>query len=152
MKPYVYGPMFMWNLDTSVGKGAANSNPCDVSFIQWYYVLASNFHLTDPERKALYRTVQITGLCNGKDDDPLVQAIIAHQQVTHHPQVDGKVSVVHGSGKVADRIAFFLLRLEARLAVMYPREWPRLDLIPNCPPSVAEVSRFAVPSMADLRH
>jgi hypothetical protein len=152
MKPYIYGPKFMWNLDTSVGKLGANSNACDVSFIQWYYVLASNFHLTDADRKAIYRNVKITGSCNGKDDDPLVQAIIAQQQATRHPQVDGKVSVVHGSGKVGSDVAFFLLRIEARLAVMYPKEWPRLDLIPNCPSSVAEVSRFAVPTMNELVH
>ena len=151
MKPYVYGPKFMWNLETSVGKGAANNNPCDVSFIQWYYVLASTFHLTDPERKVIYRNVQVTGTCDGTNTDALVQAIFAHQQITQHPQIDGRVSVVHGSGHIGS-VAFFLLRLEARFAVMYPREWPRLDLIPRCPSSVAQVSRFAVPTIAELTH
>jgi hypothetical protein len=140
----------MWNLDTSVGKGGGN-DPTDVSFIQWYYALASNFHLTDPDNKALYEKVQITGFCNGTDDDPRVQAIIAQQQTTNHPEVDGKVSAVHGSGKIGV-VAFFLLRLEARFAVMFPREWPRLDLIPRCPASVAKVSRDAIPTYAELKH
>jgi hypothetical protein len=151
MKPFVYGPKFMWNLDCSVGKAGANSIPCDVSFIQWYYALASDFHLTDPERKEIYRKVRITGACSGRDDDPLVQAIIAQQRIMNHPQVDGKVSVVSGSGKMGE-IAFFLLRLEARMAIMYPKVWPRLDLIPKCPASVAECSRGAVPEMAELTH
>ena len=51
----------MWNLDCSVGKGGANSISADVSFLQWYYTLAANFHLTTPENKAVYRKVKITG-------------------------------------------------------------------------------------------
>ena len=149
MKPYIYGPKFMWNLDSSVGKGGSNNDPCDVSFIQWYYVLAADFHLTDEDRKILYRKVQTTGICNGMDADPLVQAIVAQQRNLNHPQADGKVSVVQGTGKVGES-AYFLLRLEARFAVMYPDQWPRLDLIPRCPPKVAEVSRYAIPTMAEL--
>jgi hypothetical protein len=149
MKPYVYGPKFMWNLDCSVGKGGANSIPADVSFIQWYYTLAADFHLTEPQNKEVYRKVRITGVCNGTDRDPLVAAIIAQQRGMNHPQVDGRVSVVTGSGKVGAN-AFFLLRLEARFAIMQPNAWPRLDLIPNCPNSVADVSRNAIPTLSDL--
>ncbi|MDW6025006.1 hypothetical protein SAZ10_24930 [Mesorhizobium sp. BAC0120] len=149
MKPYIYGPKFMWNLDASVGKGGSNSDPCDVSFIQWYYILAADFHLTDLDRKVLYRKVQLTGTCAGTDADPLVQAILAHQRILNHPQIDGRISVVHGTAKIGAS-AFFLLRLEARFAVMYPDKWPRLDLIPRCPPKVAEVSRYAIPAMSEL--
>jgi hypothetical protein len=150
MHPYVYGPKFMWNLDNSVGKGGANSDPCDVSFIQWYYTLAANFHLTDPEHKPIYRKVQITGRCAGTDADPLVAAIKTQQRAMNHT-VDGKVSVVSGAGKVG-AVAYFLLRLEARFAIMYPNVWPRLDLIPNCPGSIQKVARDAIPSMAELTH
>jgi hypothetical protein len=149
MKPYVYGPKFMWNLDCSVGKGGANSIPSDVSFIQWYYATAANYHLTEPQNKEAYRKVRITGTCNGTDSDPLVAAIIAQQRGMNHPQIDGRVSVVTGTGKIGVN-AFFLLRLEARFAIMFPNAWPRLDLIPNCPASVAEVSRSAIPVMSDL--
>jgi hypothetical protein len=139
----------MWNLDCSVGKGGANSVGSDVSFIQWYYTLASNFHLTDAENKAVYRKVKITGTCSGTDSDPLVAAIIIQQRSMGHPNIDGKVSVVTGPGKLGDK-AFFLLRLEARFAIMYPNAWPRLDLIPNCPSSVIQASRAAIPNMAEL--
>lgn len=149
MKPYIYGPKFMWNLDGSVGKGGLNSNIPDVSFIQWYYTLAANFHLTTPENQAIYRRVSVTGSCRGNDSDPLVAAIIAQQRGMNHPTIDGKVSVVTGAGKLTDK-AFFLLRLEARFAVMFPNAWPRLDLIPNCPPSIREISVAAIPSLAEI--
>lgn len=149
MKPYIYGPKFMWNLDASVGKGGANSNAADISFIQWYYTLAADFNLTTPENRAVYKKVRVTGACSGTDADPLVAAIIAQQRGMNHPTVDGKVSVVTGTGKIGPN-AFFLLRLEARFAVMYPSAWPRLDLIPQCPPLVADAARSAVPNMAEL--
>jgi hypothetical protein len=149
MKPYIYGPKFMWNLDCSVGKNGQNSVPADVMFIQWYYTVASGFHLTTPENKEIYRKVKITGGCSGMDSDPLVAAIVAQQRGMGHPVVDGRVSVVSGSGHVGEK-AFFLLRLEARFAVMYPNAWPRLDLIPGCPGAVMAVARNAVPNMAEL--
>ena len=149
MQPYVYGPKFMWNLTASVGKGGANTNGADVSFIQWYYTHAAHFHLTDPANKEVYRKVRITGVCNGTDSDPLVQAILTQQRSMNHSSIDGRVSVVTGTGKLGDK-AFFLLRLEARFAIMFPAEWPRLDLIPNCPSSVKEAMRAAVPNLAEL--
>jgi hypothetical protein len=151
MHPLVYGPKFMWNLDCSVGKAGQNSNPTDVSFIQWYYTLAANFHLTTPECKQVYRNVRITGGCQGHDGDPLVLAIMAQQRSMGHPTVDGKVSVVTGQGKVGS-VAFFLLRLEARLAVMYHNCWPRLDLIPGCPAPVAAASKEAIPNLQEIMH
>jgi len=150
MKALVYGPKFMWNLECSVGKGGANSFAADVSFIQWYYVLSADFHLTTPECKAVYRNVQITGTCNGSDSDPLVRAIIEQQKAMNHPYKDGKVSVVTGDGKVGGTSAFFLLRLEARFAIMYPNAWPRLDLIPKCPATVGQASLAAIPVLAEL--
>lgn len=149
MQPYVYGPKFMWNLNCSVGKGGANSVVADVSFIQWYYTLAANFHLTEPANKEIYRKVTITGACNGTDSDPLVAAIMAQQRSMRHPTVDGKVSVVTGTGKVGAN-AFFLLRLEARFAIMFPKAWPRLDLIQGCPSTILQVSVGAVPNLAEL--
>ena len=149
MQPYVYGPKFMWNLTNSVGKGGANTNLADVSFIQWYYTLALNFHMTEPPNKEVYRNVRITGHCNGTDRDPLVAAIIQQQRSMGHPSVDGKVSVVTGTGKLGDK-AFFLLRLEARFAIMFPNAWPRLDQIPSCPQAVKEAMLAAVPQLSEL--
>ena len=149
MQPYVYGPKFMWNLTASVGKGGANNDVADVSFIQWYYTLALNFHLTEAANKDVYRNVRITGQCNGTDRDPLVAAIIQQQRSMSHPSVDGKVSVVTGSGKVGAK-AFFLLRLEARFAIMYPSAWPRLDQIPGCPQAVRQAMVAAVPQLSEL--
>ena len=144
MTPCLHCGDFMWNIDTSVGKGGANSSRCDVSYIQWYYTLAAAHPLTPEERKAVYRNVKVTGTCRGDDSDPLVAAIFTHQKHLKHPVIDGRISVAHGTGKVGEN-AFFVYRLGARLADMYPNVWPRLDLIPGCPPDVAQAARAAVP-------
>jgi hypothetical protein len=146
MTPSVYFANYMWNLDASVGKGGANSNECDITYIQWYYTLAAAHPLTPEERKADYRKVSITGKCSGQDSDPLVQAIYAHQRHLRHPEIDGRISVARGEGKVGST-AFFVYRLGCRFADMYPNLWPRLDWIPGCPPSVASAVRNAVPKL-----
>jgi hypothetical protein len=137
---------FQWNVDCSVGKGGQNNLRADVLYIQWYYRLAAEQFETPPERKAVYQEVKLTGSCTGFDDDPLVRAITIHQRSIGHPQVDGRVSVARGSGKV-EGTAFFVLRIGARIARMFPEQWPRLDKIPGCPPEVAEASRQAVPQL-----
>ncbi len=148
MKPFIHhfgnGSHIQWNLDCSVGKSGQNSLHADVSYIQWYYTVAAANPLTPADRKAIYSKVSITGLCRGTDDDPLVQAIFAHQRALSHPFVDGRVSVATGDGKVGE-MAFFVLRLGARFADMVPRAWPRLDLVPGCPPTVAEAVKRCVP-------
>lgn len=150
MKPYVHSAgstfHFQWNLDCSVGKGGANSLASDVSYIQWYYTLAAKHPLTPENRKMIYRNVQVTGICRGTADDPLVAAILAHQQALNHPQIDGKISVAHGSGKIG-ALAFFVFRLGARLSNMFPNVWPRLDLIPSCPTLVAQEVHKAIPTI-----
>lgn len=150
VKPYLHPAgeaiHFQWNLDRSVGKGGANNWAADVMYIQWYYTLAAQHALTPQDRKIIYRQVRVNGICRGTDDDPLVAAIHAHQQALNHPQIDGRISVAQGNGKIGAS-AYFVLRLGARLANMYPNQWPRLDLIPNCPILVAQAVRQAIPSV-----
>ena len=151
MKPYIYGPKFMWNLDCSVGKGGANSNSADVSFLQWYYTHAANFHLTTPENKAIYRHVTVTGICNGKDSDPLVAAIIAQQKSLSHPTIDGKASVVTGPGKSAPaHSSSFALRPDSRSCSRTRGQgWIST---PGCPGTVQIVSKGTVPRLEELNH
>ena len=148
MKPHLLpagnGYHIQWNLDKSVGKGASNSSREDVTYIQWYYTLAAESPLIDRARAAIYAQVRITGTCTGRDDDPLVKAIIAHQTFLRHPVIDGRVSVAHGNGKVGSN-AFFVFRLGARLADMYPNEWPRLDKIKKCPDGVKKAVARCIP-------
>lgn len=149
MTPYLHpapgGFHFHWNLDSSVGKGGANNSPCDISYVQWYYTLAAGHPETPPDRKAIYAQVRVTGGCAGTADDPLVRAIVAHQTRLNHPRIDGRINVARGSGMVGDAAAFFIIRLGARFANMHPAAWPRLDLIPGCPPLVAQAVRQAIP-------
>ena len=150
MKPYLHDNYaFMWNLDASVGKGGQNSVMSDVCYLQWYYTLAANFADTPPDRKAIYKSVTITGACSGRDDDPLVKAIFAQQRALNHPVVDGKASVLPGvAGSVRlGHNAFFIIRLGARLATKFQQQWPRLDLMPGCPASVAQDVLRSVPKI-----
>jgi len=66
-----------------------------------------------------------------------------------HRSVDGKVSIVTGTGKLGDKV-FFLLRLEARFAIMYPNAWPWLDQIPSCPQAVRQAMLAAMPQLSEL--
>lgn len=150
MKPYLHvigaTHHFHWNLDASVGKGGQNSTPADISYVQWYYTLAAAQPETPPDRKEIYKRVRVTGSCSGQVGDPLVDAIIAHQTGLHHPQIDGRISVAARGGMVGAS-AYFVLRLGARFANMHPRTWPRIDLIPGCPPIVAAEVTAAIPKI-----
>jgi hypothetical protein len=149
MRPYIHAHNFQWALDCSVGKGGQNSIRADVQYIQWYYKLAAANPETTPERRQIYQLVETTGTCTGLDSDPLVRAITAHQQAIGHPIVDGKVSAVPGGEagnlKVSGNYTFFVFRIGARLARMFPDQWPRLDLIKPCPSDVLEAAVKAVP-------
>jgi hypothetical protein len=154
MRPYLHHDLFMWNLHASVGRHAQNSVQADIAYLQWYYTLAATFvhregDSAPEERKAFYRKVKVTGACSGRDDDPLVQAIMAHQRGLSHPIIDGKMTPVPGStgGQLIAGKAYFVIRLGARLAEMFPNVWPRLDLVPGCPPLVATAVREAVPRL-----
>lgn len=138
---------FQWNLECSVGRNAENRLACDVAYIQWYYMLAAAHPNTPPERRAAYSKVSVTGGCRGTDDDPLIRAIVTHQTALKHQKIDGKLSVAKGNGKIGVD-AYFVLRLGARLSDMYPQFWPRLDLIPTCPPLVANAVRSCIPRVS----
>ena len=154
MKPYIHSggnvSLILWNIDASVGKGGANNSPCDISYLPWYYTLSSHFHLTGEDEKVIYRKVQITGHCQGTENDPLAAAIIAQQKALGHPHIDGRINAAHGTGLIGAK-AFHILRLGARLAVMYPNLWPRLDLMPRGPAGVAQAVRDTIPNMAKLQ-
>lgn len=146
--PQALTPHVHWNLDCSVGKGGQNSLPCEVLYIQWYYSLAAGHPNTPLERKLVYAKVAVNGVCTGTASDPLVQAILLHQTSLKHKTMDGKISVAKGDGRAGGTL-FFILRLNARLAHMFPNFWPRLDLIHGCPPQVAEAVRATIPYLIE---
>ena len=149
MKPYIHYGASLWNLHASVGKFGHNNVQSDVCYIQWYYTLAAEHPETPQERKEVYKYVRVTGSCTGRDDDPLVKSITIHQQGLHHAIIDGRISPLPGEAgnlRVGDK-AFFVIRLGARIATMFPKYWPRLDLMPRCPPSVAQAVLEAIPKV-----
>ena len=103
------------------------------------------------DRQSIYGQVAITGRCIGADSDPLVRAILAHQQGLNHPYKDGRVSIAKGDQKLGD-FAFMVYRIGARIAYIYPREWPRLDLSPVARPQRPVPCRKQCPSSRPTSH
>ena len=150
MRPIILNNWFFWNLDQSVGKSASNGDPTDVSLAQWFYTqLAAHPAGVPPDHMPIYRAVQVSGGCTGRDDDPLVAAILTTQKVSNAGKptytVDGHISVVHGGVFYAPTTPFLILQMSTTLAGWHPNVYPRLDLIPGCPPNVANAVRKAIP-------
>lgn len=150
MRPIVANNWFLWNIDQSVGKNASNGNSADISLVQWYFVqLATRPAGVNPAHLSIYRAVRVTGSCSGRDDDPLVVAILTWQNSEHadraHSTVDGHVSVAQGTGFYAAAAPFMILMLSDELAHWFPNVYPRLDLIPGCPSAIANAVRAAIP-------
>lgn len=150
MHPMILGNKFYWNIDQSVGRNASNSDSVDISLVQWSFVLAtSHDHGIPADGLQLYRAVQVTGFCNGRDDDPLVRAILAMQKNVHarHPAstIDGHISVAYGDGRYAPGTAFLILDICYAFAHWFPNAYPRLDLVPGCPSAIIRSVRGAIP-------
>jgi len=150
MRPIILSDRFFWNLHQSVGKNASNSNPTDVGFVQWSFVQATTHPGgMDPADLHVYGAVRVTGACSGRDDDPLVAAILALQRNARRRKpamlVDGHVSVAHDSITYAPHAAFLILDLCTAFAGWYPNAYPRLDLMPGCPADVAAAVRNTIP-------
>lgn len=146
MHPMISNNKFYWNIDQSVGKNASNGNQTDICYIQWFFVKAAEHpaHVA-PDHLAVYRAVRVTGACNGTDNDPLVAAILMWQKSRNQhgdpTTVDGHVSVAHGGIIYAPHSPFLVVVCAVGMAEWFPNAFPRLDLIPGCPPSVAMAVR-----------
>jgi hypothetical protein len=128
------GPLFFWNVDDAVGKNGANKFD-DVMFVKWcFYKLGKNPG-TAPEVRAAIDKMTVNEFCNGRDGDPLVEAIKAMQRFYYHPLVDGRVSPVRTEGTyqyAGTRDTFLIIYpLNAVLQQMHPAQFPRIDLMPE---------------------
>jgi hypothetical protein len=129
------GPLFYWNVDQAVGKNGANKFD-DVLFVKWCFYKLGKFHGTAPEVRAAIDKMTVNEYCNGRDGDPLVEAIKTLQRFLNHPLVDGRVSPARtGEGNyyyAGTRSTFLILYpLNAVLQQMYPAQFPRIDLMPE---------------------
>lgn len=141
---------FIWNLTANVGIGSPNRRE-DVQLVQFGYFAAANNAKNPPrpDLKAIYAAVKPGGDFTGREDDPLIRAIRAHQKVRGGPQ-DGHVSVMTGGGIYASGDGphtFIIVALNNNLVDLVPDGFPRLDQHAACPPDVRDaVRRHCLPS------
>ena len=129
---------FFWNVDANVGAMSPNKSD-DVHLVQFGYALMSRLPVFDAELRAVFARVRVGVPCTGREDDPLVQAIRAHQRKRGGAQ-DGHVSPIRATGQYADSDgphAFMLTAINNNVFDSAPRLYPRLDLMPGCPPLVS---------------
>ena len=129
------GPRFLFNIGANVGPGCPN-DPADVQFVQLgYFAMVrapkNSSLLTAAERSALGKVVP-GAQYSGAAQDPLTQAIIAHEKSRGGAQ-DGHVSVVRGAGHYGNH-GFIVTALNLSLIDTMKGDYPRLDKHPKCPP------------------
>ena len=126
---------FYWNIDGNVGVGSPN-RPDDVQLVQFGYSFMAKATGTPAALKAALSQVVVGNACSGREDDPLVRAIRAHE-AAHGGKQDGRVSVItvnsgvyHDSGS---QHSFLLLSIVNNLFDAMPNDFPRIDKHPACP-------------------
>src|SRR5262245_39631378 len=126
---------FFWNTDANVGVASPNRKD-DVHLIQFGYFIMSTAQVTSPDLKPIFAAVKLGVPCTGREDDPLVKAIRAHQKIRRGPQ-DGHVSKLpsdaagFGSG-----LTFMLVAIMNNIFDVTANDFPRIDRHPQCPASV----------------
>lgn len=128
------GMRFYWNIDGNVGLNSPNKND-DVQLVQFGYSLMAKTEM-NPAFKAALAAVKVGTPCTGREDDPLVRAIRAHE-VVHGGAQDGRVSVIPSSAGVytdaGGRHAFLLISIVNNMFDAQPNDFPRIDKHPSCP-------------------
>jgi hypothetical protein len=134
---------FIWNLTANVGPAQPNKLE-DVHFVQLsYYAMANNAkNPPRPELRAIYAAVKPGAAFTGREDDPLIRAIRAHQKARGGMQ-DGRISVMRGNFyHMSDGPhTFMVTALNNNLVDMMPDDYPRLDKHPICPQAVRDAVR-----------
>ncbi|MEO2091651.1 MAG: hypothetical protein ABGY75_19520 [Gemmataceae bacterium] len=131
---------FFFNLSANVGVNSPNKKD-DVELVQFAYFAMSKVPGTSPALRPVFAAVKPGAAYSGAANDPLTQAIIAHQRDRGGTQ-DGHVSVINNPAvqySAADGPhVFMLVRLVNNIFDFMPDDYPRLDKHPSCP---AELKR-----------
>lgn len=131
-------PVF-FNLDSSVGNKAANSNRDDILLVQFFLkALAQKVH-SQAGRQAAPILAQTP--LSGVVDQATIRSIVTFQELQkakgNMKVVDGRVSPALGyrhSGGF-----YTIVGMNAALRQDFPKQWPRLDQIPGCPGGVSQL-------------
>jgi len=138
-RPKPKGDKFFWNIDAKVGAMAPNRG-IDVQLVQVGYramlkTPANTGKLSAAEIDAISK-IRPGAICTGREDDPLVRAIRAHEQRRGGPQ-DGVVSPL-GQNHIGyfdgtEMQAMILLALNNSLKDVLGNGYPHIDQYSECP-------------------
>jgi hypothetical protein len=126
-----------FNLDSSVGYNGTNSKKTDILLVQFLIkklsvLAASNL---SPDQKSRMGRVTV----DGRSGPITIDGIRAVQERMRqkHPAtvVDGRVSCARPTGQYGGGI-WTIVTLNSSLRKRIPSVWPRLQDIPDCPPSL----------------
>jgi hypothetical protein len=139
------GRLFYWNLDGTVGLRGANRFD-DVMFVQWCLYKASKWDGLDRVAKVAgagvkgqsikeaFAKTNVNGACTGLKTDNLVEKITFLQSLIS-VDMDGRVDPIVGSARhstsIGGKEVYLIMRLNQILKEVHPREYPRLDLMPE---------------------
>jgi hypothetical protein len=139
------GRLFYWNLDGSVGLRGANRFD-DVMFVQWCLYKAAKWDGLDRVAKATAENIKgpsirealaktnVNGSCTGLQTDNLVEKITFLQSLIS-VDMDGRVDPMLNSARyttsIGSKDVYLIMRLNQILKEVHPREYPRLDLMPE---------------------
>ena len=138
------GPAFFWNLDANVGLNSPNRLD-DVQLVQFGFkcmlktpqgVLTSPL---TPDEVATFSAVRVGPPCTGREDDPLVRAIRAHEKFTGGQQ-DGRVTVKPPNANFyGGTHRFIIIGLVVAIRDLTGDTFPRFDRHPDCQSGAALV-------------
>jgi hypothetical protein len=139
------GRLFYWNLDGTVGLRGANRFD-DVMFVQWCLYKAAKWDGFDRVAKVAgadgkgqsikeaFSKTNVNGACTGLKTDNLVEKITFLQSLIS-VDMDGRVDPIVGSVRHSTSIGvkdvYLIMRLNQIIKDVHPREYPRLDLMPE---------------------
>ena len=125
-------PVF-FNVDSAVGRMAPNSLE-DVLLVQ-FLLKSLATHMTTEKGRKIQPILAATPQ-SGRCDDATIKSIEAFQRAMGSI-VDGRISpargYTYGSG------IFSIVNLNSTVRNDYPKVWPRLDQMPNCPGGLKSV-------------
>ncbi len=124
-----------FNVEAPVGQGGANGSREDILLVQFLLRKVGDASVElPPHQRERMRNVAPTGVC----DPETIDGIRAAQEVIRDKNpgnvVDGKVSSArtyqYGRG------IYTIVSLQVTVRRKFPKEWPRLDEFPDCPPEL----------------
>ena len=135
------GNLLFFNLDGNVGLNSPNKRD-DVDLVQFGFFAKSKSSQTPEDLRPIFAKVQPGSSYSGQQNDPLTEAILAHQRKVGGVQ-DGHVSKINNAAVGYDFrsrfLPFVLVPLVNAIFDLNPNQYPRIDLNPSCPSVLREV-------------